>query len=317
MDVLSDILETLSFKGSLYFTTEFSQPFGIAVPTYKNVMRFHLVLGGSCWIRLAGHKEGLQLQAGDMFIIPRGSAHDLADGPSSDVIPLEKILDDGHLQDGNYLVYGGDSKADPWNDRGENPTRLVCGQFAFNENFNHPLIDELPDYILISGEKANAFSWFDNAMKFMSFESQQGEMGNDAIIKRLSEILFIQAVRVWNGGSARENSFVKAVACVNIGRSLQALHSEINRRWTVETLAKEAGLSRSAFSSNFTKMMGTPPLKYLTMWRIQKARHMLLESDLSIDRIAENIGYQSATAFSKAFKNDVGIGPGKFRKNNK
>lgn len=312
MDVLSDILETLSFKGSLYFTTEFSRPFGIAVPSNKNIVRFHLALNGSCWIRLAGHKEGVLLQAGEMFIIPRGSAHDLADDPSSNITALDQVLEAGHLQDGNYLVYGGDGKTDS-----KDATRLVCGQFEFNENFNHPLIDELPDYILISGQKAKEFAWFDTAMKFMSYESQQAKMGNDAIIKRLSEILFIQAVRVWNGGSAQDNSFVKAVACVNIGRSLQALHAEINKRWTVETLAKEAGLSRSAFSSNFTKMMGTPPLKYLTMWRIQKARHMLLESGLSIDQIAENIGYQSATAFSKAFKNDVGIGPGKFRKEKK
>lgn len=306
MDVLSDILDTLNFKGSLYFTTEFSAPWGVEVPRYENVARFHLAIGGECWVTVEGVERPVHLRSGDMIIIPHGERHCLSDKPDSPIEKLDEVLEKSGFSGEGFLVYGGHEN--------QAATKLVCGHFEFDGNFSHPLISELPSYILISGKQAMDFSWFDNAMNFMSYETQMTNMGNDAIIKRLSEILFIHATRVWSSTVDQDSGFMRAVSDRKVGRSLRAFHAAPEARWTIESLASEAGLSRSIFAHKFKELMQMTPLSYVTLWRMQKACHYLLESEMSMDMVAENVGYQSLAAFAKVFKKNVGVGPGSFRR---
>jgi len=192
MDVLSDILDLLKFKGSLYFTTDLSAPWGIEVPNYQNVARFHMAIGGDCWVRLGDTRDTIRLSAGDMILIPHGSRHYLLDRPETPVMTLDRVMEASGYKGDGHLVYGG---------QGEAYSKLVCGHFEYDEQFNHPLMDELPDHILITGKQAMEFSWFDNAMKFMSYESLTSHLGADAIIKRLAEILFIHSVRLWSSAA--------------------------------------------------------------------------------------------------------------------
>ncbi|WP_262694868.1 AraC family transcriptional regulator [Kordiimonas aquimaris] len=305
MDVLSDILDLLQFRGSLYFVTEFSPPWGVQVPAYQNVARFHLAIGGECWVKVEGVEKPVLLSPGDMIIIPHGKAHVLLDKLDTPPATLDAVLETSGFTGEGHLIYGG-------NDDGMN--KLVCGHFQFDQNFHHPLISELPDYILISGKQALDFSWFEQAMRFMSYESQSSNMGNEVIIKHLSEILFIHAVRVWNKFTGHEKGFLKAVADRHIGRSLKAFHQKPADTWTIELLAAEAGLSRSVFADRFRYLMQTTPMHYVTMWRMQKACNFLIQNDMPTDLIAEEVGYQSLAAFSKVFKKTIGIGPGKYRK---
>ncbi len=305
MDVLSDVLDLLKFKGVLYFRTDLTAPWGITVPAYQNVARFHLAVGGECWVEIEGQLEPVRLNAGDMILIPHGKSHTLKDHPDTQSIELDQVLEQSGYDGGGYFVHGGQGDA-----RGN----LVCGHLEFNEMHYHPILAELPDYILITGRQAIDFSWFDNAMKFMSYETQTGNMGNQAITKRLAEILFIHAVRVWNVSLGEKSGFVNAVADKNIGRSLQVFHGKLEERWTIQMLANEAGLSRSVFANQFREMVGLTPMQYVTMWRMQKACHHLDAGVLTTEAVADQVGYQSLAAFSKVFKKHIGIGPGSYKR---
>lgn len=308
MDVLSDILDTLKFKGTFYFSTEFTPPWGIQVPQYKNVARFHLAVGGDFFIKVSGIEDHILLSAGDMILIPHGVQHDISDSIDSPIEHLDEVIHKSGYNGAGHIVYGGDSP--------KGSTKLVCGHFDFDEQFTHPLISELPKYILITGKQAIDFSWFDDAMKFISYESQKTDIGNVAIIKRLSEILFIHAIRVWNADQNINNGFMRAIADKNIGRSIKAFHQTPEYSWTLESLAIEAGVSRSVFANQFKELMGTTPLTYITFWRMQKACKHLIETDLPTELIAEQAGYQSLASFSKVFKKNIGVGPGSYRREN-
>lgn len=308
MDVLSDILNTLKFKGSFYFSTNFTAPWGVQVPSYKNVARFHLAVGGDFWVKVGKVDDHIRLSSGDMIIIPHGAEHAISDKQDSPIEELDEVIHKSGYKGEGHLIYGGEDK--------QGFTKLVCGHFDFDEKFTHPLISELPEYILITGKQALDFSWFDDAMKFMSYEAQKTNIGNSALIKRLSEILFIHAIRVWNKQENQNSGFIRAIADKKIGRSLKAFHSAPEYNWTLESLAFEAGVSRSIFANQFRTLMGTTPLNYVTFWRMQKACERLIETDLSTDIIAEQVGYQSLAAFSKVFKKNIGVGPGSFRKEN-
>lgn len=306
MDVLSDVLDLLKFRGSLYFVTEFSPPWGVQVPAYENVARFHLAIGGNCWVKVDQCEEPVHLSSGDMIIIPHGKAHKLLDSIETPALSLDKVLEESGFTGEGHLIYGGSQN-------GHN--KLVCGHFQFDQNFQHPLISEMPDYIIIKGKQALDFSWFEQAMRFMSYEAQSSNVGNEVMIKHLSEILFIHAVRVWNKSEGHEKGFLKAVADRHIGRALKSFHAKPANNWTIELLAAEAGLSRSVFADRFRLLLNSTPMHYVTMWRMQKACNFLIENHLSTDIIAEKVGYQSLAAFSKVFKKTIGVGPGKYRKN--
>lgn len=308
MDILSDVLDTLKFKGTFYFSTDFTAPWGIEVPHYKNVCRFHMALSGALWVKIENVDKHIRLSTGDMIMIPNGSSHIISDKQNSPVEYLDNVLQkSGYTGDG-HLIYGGPDA--------ENKSNLICGHFDFDEKFTHPLISNLPDYILITGKDALDISWFDNAMKFMSYETQTNHLGNEAIIKRLSEILFIHSVRVWNMQANNEHGFIIAITHKNIGKGLKAFHANPQYPWTLEKLAIHAGSSRSVFANQFKALMNVTPLKYIAFWRMQKACEKLIETSLSIDTIAEQSGYLSLASFSKVFKKYNGMGPGNYRKQN-
>ena len=139
MDALSDILSHVKFRGSLYFTTEFSSPWGVHVPAFSNVARFHLVMRGNCFARVGDREEPVELSPGDFIVIPHGAAHELLDCADGKVIVLDRVLEDSGYDGKGHLAYG-------LKDEGEE-TRLICGHFAFDSTSHHPMLSELPDTI--------------------------------------------------------------------------------------------------------------------------------------------------------------------------
>jgi AraC-like DNA-binding protein len=308
MDVLSDVLDVLKFKGCLYFTTNFGSPWGVKVPQYNNTARFHLVTQGSCWITVNNNPTPIRLTNGDFLIIPHGAAHEMKDELGNEAPPLNTQADGTFDDSGNFVL--GDSKS-------ERITRLVCGHFEFDNGFQHPLLEQLPSYILIKKEESERISWFNQALLVMASEAGDNKLGHDEILKRMSEILFIHTVRLWSEREAETANFLAAVTDPKIGRSLNALHAQPNCRWTVEDLAKSAGMSRTAFAEQFSKLTGMTPMQYVTIWRVQKAQRLLIENDVSVEWVASQVGYESVAAFSRVFKKVAGEGPGAFRRNNK
>ena len=303
MDVLSDILELVRFRGCLYFDTRFHEPWGIEVPSFKKVARFHMAIGGSCWFRV-GPEEPMRLNAGEMVVIPHGASHILSDHPDTQAEKLDRALAaSGYLGSGAF-IYGD----------GAETARLVCGHLEYDEGIDHPLLEKLPPYILIKGTRAREFAWFDNAIKLMAYEASGERPGNTAIVKKLTEVLFIHVVRVWHEQDHAETGFMNAISDPGLVRGLQAIHGAVEHKWSVADLARESGMSRTVFADRFRETTGLTPIQYLTHWRMQKAKRLLIDGSESVEEVAIVVGYDSPAAFSRVFKKTTGEGPGSFRR---
>lgn len=306
MDVLSDILDTLRFRTCFYFTTDFRPPWGVAVPEFGNVARFHLVMSGTCWVRIGHDGTPFPLHEGDLILIPHGAAHILSDVPNGPVLDVGDIVRSHGLDAEGCLVFGGDDL--------DGATRLVCGHFEFDAGEN-PLMEALPAQIVLRRKDGATRGWLESILTLVAEEATSGRVGGSFVLKRLTDVLFVQAIRAWHEEQdALERGLLAAIADRHVGRSLRAVHAKTDAPWTVETLAREAGLSRTVFAERFRELVGQSPMTYVTSWRMHRARLLLTESDFSIDRIATEVGYQSPASFARVFRKVIGESPGSVRR---
>ena len=303
MDALTDILNTLRLSSSLYFRTELTSPWGIEVPAKPGVARFHIAIRGQCWLDVAGGSS-THLSNGDLVVIPHGASHTIADAPGSPIQPLADVLDEVGYTGEGPLVYGG----------GGAGCCLVCGEFAFDDLGNHPLLHNLPDMLLVTGDENYNSQWLDNAIGFIAHEAAKLEPGANAIIDRLSEIILIQVIRTTLVASKEHIPFLSLFADQRLNKVLSAIHAKPAYNWSVEGLGKIVNMSRSSFSNRFTELANMTPLQYVIFVRLQKASRLLIETHASLSNIAEQIGYQSEAAFSQSFKKHFDMRPGEFRR---
>lgn len=300
MDVLSDVLDTLELRGTLYFRTSSRPPWGIRVPRYRDAARFHVVVRGRCYVALEDGRS-LHLDAGDMIVIPRGASHMLADAPDSPVEPLDVVLNSGYSGDG-VLVYGGAGDPDA-------KTELICGHFSFGEGADHPLLRALPDHLRVSADLRAQHPWLDETMRLVTRLMFAGSPGTTASVMRLSEVLFVEAIRACSSSDASLRQILDAMLDPRIGKALVLMHRHPERDWTVEGLGREVAMSRSRFAARFQELIGCAPMAYLSDWRLQKARTLLSQSRANVQQVALEVGYQSAAAFSRAFSQRFGKPP--------
>lgn len=308
MDVLSDILSKLKLTSALYFRTQFASPWSIRVPDFQSVARFHYVHRGSCLVRIELDGEAVQLEQGDLIIITRGASHTLFSSLESEepIIPLEQVLDETGFSGSGTLVYGADSSVQE--------TQLVCGHFAFDPNAHHPLLDALPALIHIKDYGVEAANWMESTLKVIGAEAGRENMGSDLIALKMSEIIFAQALRYYLTNVDSNEPVLAAFADQRIAQALKAIHDDASYPWTLDNLARIAGLSRTAFATTFADYMSTTPLVYITQWRMQIARQSLLDTKDPIITIAESVGYQSEAAFGRVFKRYFDIAPASYRR---
>lgn len=304
MDALTDILNTLRLSSSLYFRTELTAPWAIEVPKNNIVARFHIVIGGQCWLRVDGETEGTFMSNGDLMIVPHGASHTIADLPSTPVRPLADVLNDVDYVGTGPLIYGG----------GGAGCCLVCGEFAFEALGSHPLLDKLPKKLYVSGANSYNTQWLDSAIGFIGHEAARLQPGANAIIDRLSEIILIQVIRATLDATDETIPFLSAFKDARINQVLSEIHENPATEWTVERLGQIANMSRSAFSGRFSELVQMTPLQYVIFVRLQKASRLLVETDRPLIGVAESVGYQSEAAFSEAFKKHYGMRPGEFRR---
>lgn len=305
MDVLTDVLDSLRLQGTLYFSTELGRSWGIRVPAFESVARFHLLLRGSCWVEVTGSAEPLRLDAGDLALIPHGAEHVLSDRPSQPARSVDEVVEAAGFDGTGALVYGDADEG--------GPTRMVCGHLAFDPAFHHPVLDQLPSALVVPWEGGVQGSPLEDLMDFIAREVREARPGHEAVARRLSEVIFVQAVRVWAEEHGDELGLLSALSDSGLSSALQAIHAEPERPWTLEELARRSHMSRTTFAERFRETVGTTPYQYLTGWRMQLARRLLAESSRPIARIASEVGYDSSAAFSRAFKREVGSPPARYR----
>ncbi|MFY0617446.1 AraC family transcriptional regulator [Shimia sp.] len=308
LDLLSDILTNLSMRGTLYFRTSFTKPWGVAVPSYENVARFHFAHRGNCLVKVAGQDEPISLAQGDLVIIPHGASHDLFCGhePERTVMPLDAVLEKSGFDGSGVLVYGGEEP--------QSETQLICGHFSFEPNSRHILMERLPPFIHLTNYGENAGRWMEATLRMIGEEAGGRKMGGDLIALKMSEAILAQAIRSFIESSDTQNWALGAFSDKNIARALDAFHKAPAERWTVEMLANAAGMSRTGFAVQFQKLMLMSPMEYVTSWRMEIAKKVLQTGSASLTDAAEGAGYASDSAFTRAFKKETGQTPAEFRK---
>jgi len=310
MDVLSEIFSVLRLEAGLYFSTCLRGDFAVRLAAEHRHIRFHLALEGECVVTVPGQQQA-RLVEGDLVLIPDGASQILSSGIDvCSAIDLGDVLSRAPPADG-VLTFGEEGAL----------CRLLCGFVRFDEALDHPVLNNLPPVIVLprhggraDGEGAAGVT---AALALLRAEAEAAQGGQTSIIHRVVEILLMQTVRsslVEQGPNAA--SFPGALADPRLSRALTAIHSEAERGWNVDTLARAAGMSRTRFAQRFTEAIGLAPIAYLTQWRMIKARQLLGQPGLDMAEIAERCGYQSVPAFGRRFAATFGTGPGEWRRQN-
>lgn len=307
LDLLSDILTRLSLRGTLYFRTSFSEPWGVKVPAFADVARFHYVHRGECVLTVEGGDDRVRLSQGDLVLVPHGRSHTLScrhSGPE-EALPLDDVISRSGFRGHGALVYGG---AEPALE-----TQLVCGHFATAPGSRHIIFDRLPRHILISDYGAEAGGWLEATLRVIGAEAGGARLGGDLIALKMSEAIFAQALRTYIERAKERDGLLSGFADPSLARALSAFHRAPAGRWTVADLAREAGMSRTRFAQTFAQKMKVTPLGYVTAWRMQLAREALSGRGASVAEAAEIAGYASESAFSRVFRREMGVPPATFR----
>ena len=308
LDLLSDILTNLSMRGTLYFRTSLTTPWGIEVPSFENVARFHFAHRGNCLIEVEGNEKPVALAQGDLLIVPHGASHKLYCAPETrnDVLPLDTVIERSGFTGTGVLVYGGDED--------DRDTQLICGHFSFEPNAKHILIERLPPSIHLRNYGETAGKWMEATLRLIGDEAGGQRMGGDLIALKMSEAILAQAIRSFVESNAAPEWGLSAFSDDNLRRALDAFHKSPKQNWTVETLAHAAGMSRTSFAVLFQKKMSMTPMQYVTAWRIEIAKKLLLVPKNTLTDAAEGAGYASDSAFARVFKKETGMTPASFKK---
>lgn len=307
MDVLTDVLSNLRLRGRMYFRTEFVGSWGVTLPADRNTIRIHLVVQGQCWVSVDGDNEPILLREGDFALVPHGAGQTLSDSPCADAVSLETLLNAGKLGDDGIFRHG--------TSESKQQARLVCGFCSFDEELNHPLFVGLPPVLVMGQNFTGSSPWLAEAVRVITMEANLDGIGGSAVINRLMEVLFIQGIRhQCDMNSSPSIPYLFAITDNNLKPVIEAMHEHPEREWTLSKLAKLSCMSRGRFAQRFKDMLGQSPMQYLTDWRLQKAKRLLKETNLSIAEVGFRSGYQSLPSFTRRFGKQFGISPGAFRK---
>lgn len=302
MDVLANILGVTQLGNSLLCQSELEPPWGLEVDAYTKAA-VHLVQRGVCWLRVDGEQHALRLAPGDVVLVARGMRHTLTDDPKTPAEPYEQAI--ARMQRRLASRRPSDPSAS---------AVLLCAAYEFAEDGPHPLLALLPRLIHIPVDAADDRGQLQSLVRLLLHEASRNLSGSELVVPRLIDTLLVFIVRAWleqqpEGGAG----WFGALRDPQIGRALALIHEEPARNWSVALLANEVAQSRAAFARRFTALVGEPPLTYVTRWRMNLAVKQLRTTDVPLDSLAAQVGYDSSAAFGKAFTRYLRTSPGRYR----
>jgi len=314
MDALSETLRVVRLVGAIFINAKFTAPWCYQSPTAdfaapllepgaERVVIFHLLTEGECFVEL-GQAQPEHLIAGDVVLFPQGDAHRMTSQPG---LPTGKgsRLDVVLARRPRQLTYGG----------GGATTRLVCGYLACDARLAKMLLGGLPPVVKVNVRGSNAGSWLEASVRYALAEARSPRPGGAGVLAKLAEVLVIEVLRLYmtQQGEGRIG-WLAGVGDRIVGGALNALHRNPAHAWTLDELARTANTSRSVLAERFQHLVGSSPMQYLTQWRMLLASNLLVRSNAPLTSIAQDVGYQTDTAFSRAFRREFGAPPAAWRR---
>ena len=327
-DTLSDVLRAVRLHGAVFFYLECEPPWVAETPHVREIIpaimpgaehmfEFHGVVRGSCWAAIAGESP-VRLEAGDIVMFPQGDHHVMSSAPGMRAPSVRTDL--FYSQRPPQLPYALNVNeaevtiAEP-GEAARDCTAVVCGFLGLDTRPFNPLLAALPRLLRIPGGGPGEDSWVTMLMQAVVRESNARRPGGEAVLARMSEMLFVEALRRHIDSLPEEQTgWLAGMRDPAVGRALSMIHERPSESWSLERLSEGAGLSRSSLHERFVMMIGQPPMQYLTQWRMQVASGMLRETNAKLIEVAMEVGYESEAAFSRAFKRIAGVSPGAWRK---
>jgi AraC-like DNA-binding protein len=317
VDALSDVLRVAHLTGGVFLHADFFAPWCMAArvaPEHcspalgpaSHLILYHYVVDGELHVRIDGEDgDELTIGAGEVVMLPRNHLHlmgsDLSLPPvaGNDIIHPPK---DGGL----FSIHHGGAGT---------RTRMICGFLGCASTEGNPVLSTLPPLLKLNVEEGGAAEWIRSTFRYAAEEVAAGRPGSETVLAKLSELLFVEAVRRYAEALPEgQTGWLAGLREPYVARALALLHRDITRRWTVDDLGREVGLSRSALADRFIRLIGVPPMHYLANWRMQVATQKLRNTSASLAQVAEIVGYESEAAFSRAFKKAFGAAPATWRR---
>lgn len=337
MDILSEVLRVVRLSGAIHFLAELRHPWSFSSSPHEilaarlklphgSVTPFHIFIEGGCHVTSGDHPP-VRVERGDTIIFPRADVHILASEIGLPPVPIREVYSKPTIERITIVKYGGAG----------DPARFICGFLHLDQQFD-PLLSSLPDVMCVRSRDSGLFletlgssgprclriehhreaHWWRASLEYLVNETVAPETGHSAMLARLTEAMFVQVLR-WQlrYASANYGGWLAGLHDPQVGRVLTLIHSSPETSWTVDELARAAGISRPALARRFVDLVGQSPIQYLAGWRMHLARSLLAESTLAIGEIGGRIGYDSEAAFSRAFRRVVGSPPAVWRQANR
>lgn len=321
-DPLGEVLTTIRLSGALFFIVQSTSPWCIEVPHIRHyastvlpkaqhLFSYHIAVEGSGYASVPG-VEPIAYESGDILVFPHGDAYTMQNAIGTppelnfdETLHFMKMLADGSLP---FVVAEGG---------GEPPTATtICGFLGCDARPFNPVLASLPRMLRLRRPRAQGHDMLDKLIELTMGEAQAGKPGSSGISLRLSELMFIELLRRYvDAPGPKPPGWLAALSDAPMAQALAAIHAHPEQDWTVENLARHAGVSRSSLAQRFVDKIGHPPLRYLTLWRMQVAAKLLEEGMLSVSEIGRRVGYDAEPAFSRRFKNIAGVSPSDWRAN--
>ena len=314
MDALSEILKVVRLDGAIFYHAEFTSPWcfespgsrimaPLLAPGADHVIIFHLLIEGRGFARL---KDGdrVSLEAGDIVIFPHGDPHFVENGSGTRAIDDQEELKRVVSQGLKLVRLGG----------GGEVTKFICGYMACERRLAHIFLAGLPPVFKVNIRNDEAGRWLENSIRFSVSANGKSSAGSEAVLAKLSEALFVETLRRYIAQLPEwQTGWLAGSRDPEIGKALAMMHRYPARPWTIASLARESGISRSVLAERFRHYLNEPPMAYLTRWRLQLGAQRLASTSYSVAQIASEVGYESEPAFNRAFKREFGLPPARFR----
>jgi AraC-like DNA-binding protein len=303
VDALSEVLRLSRFSAHVTLDATAREPWCISIPASESIGRAHLVVEGACRLRTAS--EEIALRAGDLAFLPVGDAHLIGSPIETQPTPLATLVRTPVAGEFLPVKLGGAGS----------PARVISLSFTCERHLAAPLLSCLPPIVLVDLTGAAAIGWLVDSLSLVLSASDAPFQGTTATRSRLAEIVFIEALaRHVQSLPPGGKGWLAGLNDRYVGRALALVHGRPSESWTVEKLGRQVRLSRSALAERFSDVIGEPIFAFLTRWRLQLAAEALLTTARTIESIAGEAGYESAGAFSHAFKRVFGRPPSVWRK---